>query len=173
MTRSTSVKIGAFIIGIIFIWVSIVTIKHPVTDLTLLVVLFSIVTIAKGIFELYTNQAMKNWVGLYSKLIALIGVVDLLIGSFFIFHLSIGKILLPFVFVFWFVFNAISRFLSVLATKEVSSVSYWFLLTVNALGVITCILLFFHPMIAALTLVIFISFTFLVVGIFNIRKAFK
>ncbi|MGX7148432.1 HdeD family acid-resistance protein [Enterococcus ureasiticus] len=173
MTRGTSYKVGSFILGIIFIAVSIVTFEHPVTDLHLLVVLFSTVTIAKGIFELYTDQAMKNWVGLYSTLIAWIGIVDLLIGSFFIFHLSIGKILLPFVFVFWFVYNAISRFLSVLATKEVSSVSYWFLLTVNALGVITCILLFFHPMIAALTLVFFISLTFLVVGIFNIRTAFK
>lgn len=173
MTRSTSFKIGSFILGIIFLRMSIVIFKHPVTELHLLAVLFSIVTIAKGIFELYTNQAMKNWVGLYSTLIVWIGIVDLLIGSFFIFHLRIGMVLLPFVFVLWFASNATSQFLSVLATKEVRRFSYWFLLTVNALGTIVCILLFFHPMIAALTLAFFISFIFLVIGILNISKAFK
>ncbi|MGM0217507.1 HdeD family acid-resistance protein [Enterococcus sp. AZ126] len=164
-------KIGSFILGMSFIGLAIFTFENPVTVLRLLVIFFSIVLILKGIFELYSDKNMKQWSGYYSNLIALIGIIDLLIGTFFFSHLTLGMFVLPFAFATWLILFFSIRCFRIVEAKELNTVYRNSLFVVNSLGIIIGFLFLFNPTISALTLIFWIGISFLLFGITRLKYA--
>lgn len=144
-----------FILGLIFVIVSIIAFRNPEADLLGIVLYFSIVAIVKGILEV---MAWKKSQGMN----VLIGIIDLVVGVFFLFHLATGIAISPFVFAIWFVSNSIYRLTSI---GRVAEVKYkWLIQLLNVIALILGVLLFFNPIVSAFTLAYLIALNLLIIG---------
>lgn len=145
-----------FVLGVIFVFVAIVAFRNPTADLLGIVLYFAIAAIVKGILEI---MAWKKSQGLN----VFIGIVDLFIGIFFLFHLAMGIAVSPFVFAIWFISNSIYRLVSI---GRVSEVKYkWLIQLLNIVALILGVLLFFNPVVSAFTLAYLIALNLLIVGV--------
>lgn len=144
------------VIGIIFVFVAIVAFRNPAADLLGIVLYFTIAAIIKGGLEI---MAWKKSQGLN----VFIGIVDLFIGIFFLFHLAMGIAVSPFVFAIWFISNSIYRLVSI---GRVNEVKYkWLIQLLNIVALILGVLLFFNPVVSAFTLAYLIALNLLIVGV--------
>ncbi|MGM0219486.1 HdeD family acid-resistance protein [Enterococcus sp. AZ126] len=172
MVKEKKFKIGYFIIGALFIWVSILAFQNPTQDLAALVIFFSIIAIVKGVVELVARDKMKEIEGIHSNWILVIGIIDLLVGIFFLLHLALGMVVSPFIFAIWFICDSVERVLHKDVAKQISNGYYYFSLIVNILGIIIGILLFLNPVVSALTIAFLVGFYLLLAGINYLIAAF-
>lgn len=172
MTKARKFNLGRFIVGILYAWVAILAFQNPTQDLAALVIFFAISAIVKGSVELSARSKNKEMTEKHSNATLLIGIVDLLIGIFFLCHLAFGVIVSPFIFAIWFVSDSVVRLIHKDSAKELGTGYYWFSLIVNIIGVIIGIMLFFNPLVSALTVAFLIGFYLLLAGINYLISAF-
>lgn len=169
MDESKYFKIGSFVLGLLFIRLSVIVIRHPLTDLIILTGSFSLILIIKGIMELYSERFLKEWVGLHSNLIVFVGIIDILLGCFCLFHIKLVISLIPYIFASWLICYSIYLFFKIReATKK-----NLLILIFNSIGVITGLLLFVNPEIAILTVVFGLSLFVLILSLTLVRKMYK
>ena len=107
MERRSNFSLPYFLMGIIFILVSLVSFRDPQSSLLAIVYVFAISAILKGIFELFFRRKIHEFTNQKSTLLIVLGIFDLLVGIFFLFNISAGLVALPFVFAVWFLFDSI------------------------------------------------------------------
>ncbi|MHC5228433.1 HdeD family acid-resistance protein [Enterococcus sp. LJL99] len=164
---------GALILGILFVVTSLISFQDPAGNLVAIVLFFAIIAIMKGIFEIFVRNRMKELTGYKSYAPIILGVIDILIGVYFLFNLNIGVAALPFVFAIWFIIDSIFGLFTLDLAKSVSTGYFWFTLIVDILGVILGFVLLANPLSAALTLSFLVGFYFMMFGITNIIYAFR
>ena len=170
MTTERKFRAKYFIIGLLFTGISIIAFQNPADDIAALVLFASILTIGKGLFGLFArnqNTEIKN-----KSAHMLISIIDLLIGIFFLFHLALGMVVSPFVFAIWFICDSVGHLANKDVAKQISESYYWFSLVINILGIIIGIMLFFNPLVSALTLAFLVGFYLLLAGINYLIAAF-
>ena len=96
--------------------------------------------------------------GYKGKTPLVVGIIDILVGIFFLFNIGAGVVVLPFVFAVWFIADSVFALLAADLAKGVSNGYYWFTVIVNILGIILGIMLLFNPISSALTLSFLVGF---------------
>ena len=164
MNERKTLDWGSLILGILFVLVSLISFQDPVGNLVAIVVVFAIFAFLKGIFEL---------TGYKGKMPLVIGIIDILVGIFFLFNIGAGVVALPFVFAIWFIADSILALFTADLAKGYSTGYYWFTVIINILGVVLGCILLFNPISSALTLSFLVGFYFMLFGINHIVYAFR
>ncbi|WP_301356794.1 HdeD family acid-resistance protein [Enterococcus spodopteracolus] len=162
---------GSLVLGILFVLVSLISFRDPVGNLVAIVIVFAIFAILKGLFELFLRSRVKELTGYKGKMPMVIGIIDLLIGIFFIFNIGAGVVALPYVFAVWFIIDSVLALFTADLFRGISEGHYWFTVVINVLGILLGIMLLFNPLSSALTLSFLVGFYFMVVGINQIVYA--
>ncbi|EOH91566.1 HdeD family acid-resistance protein [Enterococcus villorum] len=173
MNERKTVDWGSLLLGILFVFVSLMSFQDPVGNLVAIVLVFAIFAFLKGIFELFLRNCMKELTGYKGKMPLVIGIIDILIGIFFLFNIGAGVIALPFVFAIWFIADSVLALFTADLAKGISTGYYWFTVVINILGILLGIMLLFNPISSALTLSFLVGFYFMIFGINHIVYAFR
>ena len=171
MKESRKIDWGSLVLGILFVLVSLISFRDPVGNLVAIVIVFAIFAILKGLFELFLRSRVKELTGYKGKMPIVIGIIDLLIGIFFIFNIGAGVVALPYVFAVWFIIDSVLALFTADLFRGISEGHYWFTVVINVLGILLGIMLLFNPLSSALTLSFLVGFYFMVVGINQIVYA--
>ncbi|MCD1024403.1 HdeD family acid-resistance protein [Enterococcus sp. SMC-9] len=164
---------GSLILGILFIIVSLMSFRDPVGNLVAIVIVFGVLAILKGIFEIFLRNRFKDLTGYKAKMPILVGALDILIGIFLLWNMQASILALPFVFAIWFIVDSIFGLFGLEAARKLNNGYFWFSLIVNILGVIVGFMLLFNPVSSALTLSFLVGFYFMMWGITHILVAFR
>ncbi|MBF8807084.1 MAG: DUF308 domain-containing protein [Enterococcus lacertideformus] len=164
---------GSLLLGILFVLVSLMSFQDPVGNLVAIVFVFAIFAFLKGVFELFVRNRMKELTGYKGKMPLIIGIIDILVGIFFLFNIGAGVVALPFVFAIWFIADSILGLFTADLAKGISAGHYWFTVIINILGILLGIMLLFNPISSALTLSFLVGFYFMIFGINHIVYAFR
>lgn len=163
---------GYLILGILFILIALLSFRDPASNLVAIVLVFAVMAILKGIFELVVRRKMEEFAGQSGVPMIIIGILDIVLGIFLLFNTTVGIIALPIVFAAWFIVDSFGELMVAGAYKNISTGYYWFKIIINLLGIVLGILLLFNPLSAALTLAFLVGFYFMMTGITYIVAAF-
>lgn len=161
--------LGYFLIGIIFIWASILALKDPASDLIALTVIFGLAALAKGVLEIILKREVQLTEGKYSKQFPIVGIIDLFIGFFFLLNVTIGADVLPYIFAVWFLSDAIVNLVTLRKRTQNKKGLY---LLINILSMFAGIILLINPIVSALTLALIVGCYLLITGISYIVLSF-
>lgn len=160
------------IIGILFIVTALISFSNPRGNLVAIVALFSIAAILKGIFELFVRSRIDEYSGKSSTSLIILGILDIIIGIFFLFNMNLGIIALSYIFAFWFLIDSVVELFTAKAWKLVSNAIYWLIVVISIIGIIVGLMLLFNPLGSALTLSFMVGFYFMWFGIEYLISAF-
>lgn len=164
---------GSLILGILFILTALLSFRDPLGDLVSLVILFAVLAILKGIFELFFRNKLKELTGIKAYVPIITALANSAIGIYLLFNLTIGVTLLPYVFAIWFVVDSILSLFTLDLAKKVSTGYFWFSLILTILGIFLGFMLLVNPLSSALTLSFLVGTYFMLFGINQIVYAFK
>lgn len=163
---------GPFILGVLSIVLAFFAFNHPVVSIVSVTILFGVGAILKGLYEIFVRRKVRQFVGYSSVFVVIMGIIDILIGIFFLFNRTGGLIALPLVFAFWLIFDSIGTLLTASIVRKYNNNQFWFTLLIGILGVVIGFLLLNNPLSAYLTIAALVGIYFMVNGILNIVYAF-
>ena len=170
--RQEGFQWGPFILGILSIILAFFAFNHPVVSIVSVTILFGVGAILKGLYEIFVRRKVRQFAGYSSVFVIVIGIIDILIGIFFLFNRTGGLIALPLVFAFWIIFDSIGAIITASVVKKYSNTQFWFTVIIGILGVVLGFLLLNNPSSAYLTIAALVGIYFMVNGILNIVYAF-
>jgi uncharacterized membrane protein HdeD (DUF308 family) len=146
--------------GILFILVGIYMMCSPVTGFVALGFFFGLVILLTGIAELIrvSSDRTSGSRGLHLTL----GIIDVILGVVFIGHIATSVAILRIIVGLWFLFRGISL---ISFSRHIHT--SW-LLTLG--GIVTAIfglLIIFNSTFGSLTVILFMAFAFIIMGVFN------
>lgn len=161
-----------FLMGVLFVLVSLFAFQDVTGSLVAIVYLFAILAIIKGVFELFFRRKLHEFTNQKSTLLIVLGILDLIIGIFLFFNVEIGLLTLPFIFAIWFIVDSVINLAEADIFKSASKDYYWFVVILNIIGIILGVMLFFNPIVSAFTLAFLVGFYLMMIGISLIAFAF-
>lgn len=164
---------GSMILGILFVLTALLSFQDPAGNLIAIVMVFALFAILKGLFEIFVRNRLKELTGYKAYAPIILGVIDIIIGVYFLFNLNIGVAALPFIFAIWFILDSVFGLFALDLAKSVSPGYFWFTLVVDILGIILGVMLLMNPLSSALTLSFLVGFYFMLFGITHIVYAFR
>ncbi|MGX7417842.1 HdeD family acid-resistance protein [Carnobacterium gallinarum] len=164
---------GSLILGVLFIITALFSFQDPIGNLATIVIIFALMAILKGLFELFFRNKLKELTGIKAYVPIVTAVANIVIGAYLLFNLDIGITILPYVFATWFLIDSILGLFTLDLAKNVSTGHLWFTVIVTILGIILGLMLLFNPISSALTLSFLVGFYFMVFGINQIVYAFR
>lgn len=165
MEQTKKFNWGYFIIGVLFLMSSVVAFRNPGSSLSIVILLFGISALTKGVFELFFRNQMKKITGYKGIGSIIIGIFDILLGILLLCNMGLSLFLLPFVFAGWFIIDSIWNLVLSYQFKEVSKAYYWFSMVLSILGIILGFVLLLNPLTSVFSLVFLIGCYFMVTGI--------
>lgn len=146
--------------GILFILVGIYMICSPATGFVALGFFFGLVIFLTGIAELLrvTNDRSSGNRGLHLTL----GIIDILLGVVFMVHIATSVAILRIIVGLWFLFRGIS-----LVSFSRHLRKSWPLLLGGIVTAIFGLMIIFNAVFGSLTVIFFMAFAFIIMGIFN------
>ncbi|MGX6979284.1 HdeD family acid-resistance protein [Vagococcus elongatus] len=172
MERGKNFNWSYLIIGILYILISLMSFRNPEGSLIAVVMMFGMTAVAKGIFELLIRNKMKEYTGYKSKILIVLGILDIVVGVLLIFNIGVSLSLLPYFFAVWFIMDSVGELSVAKVIKLVSRPFYWFTVAANVLGIILGFVLMFNPLLSAFTLAFLVGFYFMITGINYVVAAF-
>lgn len=163
---------GPFILGVLSLILAFLAFNNPAVSIISVAILFGIGAILKGVFELFFRRRVRQFSGYSSGWLILLGVIDILIGVFFLFNLSAGVLALPVIFAFWVIFDSIGTLVIASAIRQHSNTQFWFTLIIGIIGLIIGFLLLFNPLSSYVAIASLVGLFFMIQGILNIVYAF-
>lgn len=152
------------ILGVIFVLMGIWTLRTPVSSLIALTIFFAVTFLVSGIFE--TIYAVANRKIIYNWGWNLAGgIIDLLIGVLLIANPGLSVIFLLFYVGFALIFRAIMTIGWAVHLNKLGFRNWGWVLVAGILGLIFSFLLIWNPAITGLVVIIFLSVTFIILGI--------
>lgn len=170
---SKSFSWGEFLLGILFVIAGFVAFWDPAGDLLSLTIIFGIVAVIKGIYELFFRSLVKQFIGVNGTWLTVLGIIDLIIGILFLFNLYKGMMILPYLFAIWIIIDSVFNLFMLNYYKAQGEGQYWFALIISIITIFIGIFLFFDPIVAALTLSFLVGIYFVWFGILAIISAFS
>lgn len=155
---------GYFIVGILFIFASMVAFFDPARNLVSFVIVFAAMAIVHGLWAIIESHK--------SILRIIMGILNIVLGVFMIFNIYYALAALPFVFSIWFIVDSTLRLFSIGFVRQYSTGHYIFLVIMNIIGIVVGFMLLSRPLVALLTLSFMVGFYFMTLGIDFIVLAF-
>jgi uncharacterized membrane protein HdeD (DUF308 family) len=151
--------------GLIFIFLGIYILKFPVSGMLGLIVYGGVLLLLSGIiiisFAISTRKINPNWTWQLSE-----GILDILLALILLSNIGLTAITLPYVFAFFGILTGIFWIMESLYFKR-NRYRYWpVALIAGIFSILIGTLIFYRPMLAALTILAFIGIMFVVQGIF-------
>lgn len=168
--QSNGFEWGEFISGILFIVAGFFMMTHQGVALKSLVLVFSLISIVQGLVWISSYFGLRgvfhfSWIALLS------GVIDLGIGLLFLFKDNVGAITIAMLFAIWFLTDSIIGIIFAWNLRSVSTA--WFVVTLimNIFSLVIAVMMLMNPVVSALTLILLVSFYFILYGINNILQS--
>ncbi|MCF1626485.1 HdeD family acid-resistance protein [Tetragenococcus koreensis] len=168
MNGKKSINWGGLILGILFILISLLSFGNPGGSLSAVVILFAILAVINGIFSIIIRNQIKNMTGFRATAFLVLGIVELILGIVLMFNLSAGIIAITYIFAIWFIADSIRNLFVLDHVRTFGSRHYWLTLFLNLIGILVGFMLFFDPIVSALTISFLVGFYFMLIGIFYI-----
>lgn len=168
MNKQRSVNCPGLILGILFILISLLAFSNPGGSLSAIVIFFAVLAIINGIFSIVVRNQIKNMTGTRVTVFLILGIIELLLGIVLLFNLSAGIIAITYVFAFWFIAGALRNLFFLDHARTFGNGHYWFTLIINLIGVVVGFMLFFDPIVSALTISFLVGLYLMLIGIFYI-----
>ena len=151
--------------GLIFIFLGIYILKFPVSGMLGLIVYGGLLLLLSGIiiisFAISTRKTNLNWTWQTGE-----GFLDIIVALFLLLNIGLTAITLPYLFAFFGIFTGIFWVMESFYFKRIGY-RYWpVALFAGLFSILIGILIFYRPMLAALTIVAIIGIMFIVQGIF-------
>ncbi|MYV18091.1 HdeD family acid-resistance protein [Furfurilactobacillus milii] len=162
----------SFILGVLFIIAAGIALVDPASSLMALVAIFGAVALLRGIYEVWFHDDVRRLLGRSPVWLLFMGILDIVIGAFLIFHLGIGMRLLPIFFAIWFIVDSLTGLITSGLMRSFDKRYFWVSIGLDVLGLIVGILLLLKPVVAALTLATLIGIYFFIEGVLHIMRAF-
>lgn len=162
----------SFALGILFVIAGLMTFFNPASSLLAIVVMFGIVALVAGIYQVWFHDDVRRLLGRAPIWLLISGILDIVIGAFLILHLGIGMRVLPYFFAVWFIFDSLAGLVTASLLRTFDKQYFWISVILDVIGVILGFLLLFKPVVSALTLATLVSLYLLIYGAYHIMRAF-
>ena len=172
LTTKKRFNLVHFILGLVLFVTGVVSIFNPLSSLIAIVVVFAISAIFEGIIQLVFRSRLHEYTGYKAYSVLVLGILDILIGLFLLFNMTVGILALPYIFSVWFIIDSIGELIVSDIFKSINTGYYWFKIILNILGLVLGIMMLFNPIVSALTLSLLVGFYFLSSGIDFIVTSF-
>ncbi len=151
--------------GFIFIFLGIYILKYPVSGMLGLIVYGGFMLLLSGIiiiaFAIHTRKTNPNWIWQIAE-----GLLDIVLALILMSNIGLTVITLPYVFAFFGVFTGIFWFMESLYFKR-SNYRYWpVALLAGIFSILIGVIIFYRPVLAALTIFSIIGIMFTLQGLF-------
>ncbi|HUZ60406.1 MAG TPA: DUF308 domain-containing protein [Hanamia sp.] len=151
--------------GLIFIFLGIYILRFPVSGMLGLIVYGGLLLLLSGIiiisFAITTRKTNPNWTWQIGE-----GFLDIIIALILLLNIGLTVITLPYVFAFFGMLTGIFWEMESFYFKR-NNYRYWpIALFAGLFSILIGILIFYRPMLAALTIIAIIGIMFIVQGIF-------
>ena len=151
--------------GLIFIFLGMYILESPVNGMLGIIVYGGFMLLVSGItiiaFAIYTRKVNRNWKWQIAE-----GLLDIFLALILMFNIGLTVITLPYVFAFFGIFTGICWFMESLYLKR-SKYRYWpVALLAGIFSILTGIIIFYRPVLAALTIFGIIGIMFTIQGLF-------
>jgi len=156
---------GEFILGILFIVAAFGLMRSPKIGLTGLAIIFAFMALLSGLTTIAGYKKLRDATGLRANFALVFGILDILIAVVFFFDMNSAIVTLGYLFALWFIFDSVERLLVVSHLRDFGGVWFWLSVVLDVVTLIVGILLFIHPIAAALSLNVLIAFFFAVFGV--------
>lgn len=155
------------ILGILMVVLGIYTLINPVEQTIMAIVIaYAIVAIVSGIADFVIYYRLEKRGGFGSAMMILSGVLNVLVGILLLFNLGAGAWTLTILFPIWFIVHCFARLMNLDYVKVFGGrFQFWVSLIANVIGIILGVMLLFNPFASMLSMVYFVAFYLLVVGL--------
>lgn len=160
------------LVGLFFVIVGIVTFTSPASSLLALSMLFSLSFLFGGISEIIFSVANKDQLENWGWSLAF-GIVTLLVGILLLSNPALSMTTLAFYVGFVILFRSIAAISFAIDIKKYGSKGWGGLLVLGILGAIFSFILIWNPMFAGLSIVLLVSLSFILGGLFSIILSFQ
>lgn len=172
-TRQKSFDWFSLVVGILFVIAEIASFMHPDKTLHFLSILVEIFFILRGIYELWFRKFIGASLNESSGWFIFAAVLDIVLGVIVLVAPNWGILYLAILFAIWFIIDAIMRIKAAKFFQAFNRGYATWLVILGVLSIILGVILFFSPMLSALTIVWLVSVVLLVFGITHIIQAFQ
>lgn len=161
------------VLGILMVGLGIYTMMNPGTAITAIVIAYAIAAIVSGIADFVIYYKLERRGGFGSAMMIISGILNVLVGILLLFNIGAGAWTLSILFPVWFIIHCVARLANLDFVKTFGSrFEYWVTLIANVLGIIFGIIILFNPFAGAVSLVYFVAFYLLVMGLSSIINGF-
>ncbi len=160
------------LLGILFILGGIGIMLTPLASYIALSIVFSVLLIIGGVMEIAFSVSNKSRIGGWGWFLAA-GVIDLVIGIYLIANPAVALAVLPYVLAFWLLFRGISIIGSSLDLKKSRLGNWGWFMFFGILAILCAFYIFWYPAVGAFSIVWFVSFALIFIGITRIMIAFE
>lgn len=151
--------------GLIFIFLGMYILRFPVSGMLGLIIYGGILLLFSGViiiaYALSTRKINPNWTWQMAE-----GFLDIILSAILLLNIGLTAITLPYVFAFFGILTGIFWAMESLYLKR-RNYRYWFIaLIAGIISILIGVVIFYRPVLAALTIVSIIGIMFIIQGIF-------
>ena len=154
-----------FIIGIIFLVLSVKIMTHPVASILGLAVFIGWACLISGVLQIGYSLSSKD-AGSNRKWRLFNGVINLVFGIIFLSHPTLTAQALPFIFGFWMIFIGITTFFHGIKETDFNVSGGWFDMLLGVIITIGGIWISYNPAMEAILLTWLLSLVFMFYGFY-------
>lgn len=155
------------ILGILFLYVGVQVFKTPVESYIALSILFSIIFLIGGIFEIVfaivNNKNLENWGWVLAG-----GILNFLIGILLMSNPILSIRILPIFVGFTILFRSIQGISFAIDLRHWKSSAWGWVLFAAILGILTSFILLLNPIIAGFSIVLWTGLSLIFLGIYEV-----
>jgi uncharacterized membrane protein HdeD (DUF308 family) len=155
------------LVGVFFLFVSIVVYSRPAGSLLALSLLFSLSFLFGGLSEIIFSIANKDQLDNWGWSLAF-GIITLIVGLLLLINPALSITALAFYVGFVILFRSISTIGFAMDIKKYGSKNWGGLLIIGIMGTIISFILIWNPLFAGMSVVILVALSFMFAGLFNI-----
>lgn len=141
------------LMGALLIVLGVFTLLRPGSLLTGIVVVYGLFAVITGVDDILTFIRLERYTGFAPIISLATGILSVMCGCMLLLYPGAGKWILSLVFPIWFMAHCISRLSHIYILRMAKrKFLYYFSLIVNIAGLVLGFLMFFHPVMAFMTM---------------------
>ncbi len=162
----------SLVLGILFVCVALMLMFSPGEGYEALVFVFSICMFISGILEIIFSASNREILPGWGWYLAC-GIIDLLLGIFFISSPLVTAVVIPFFLAFWIMFRGFTAIGFSMDLNRFGIKGWAWYLVLGILAIICSIAIIWNPGVGAFASVFIVAFAFLFMGFFRIMLSFE
>ncbi|MDT7015023.1 hypothetical protein DA798_10730 [Lactobacillus sp. PFC-70] len=163
---------GEFILGILFLVAAYGLFRSPKIGLTGLAIIFAVMALLSGLTTIAGYSKLREVTGVRANFALALGILDILIAVVFFFDMNSAIVTLGYLFALWFILDSLERLIVANHLRRFGGGYFWVSMVLDILTLVVGILLFVHPVLAALSLNGLVAIFFMIFGLNAIWIAF-